>query len=133
MKLFKNKLGRDYYTFEELILLYNGFQRLLNNQMYFCDGLCNWITVVQYLNPFISEHTKNLLHAYLTKNKPSILVRYFSSYYDTGAYWWEVGVIKPRLEYIKKHMEKIKCEIERRSSILPLGPGIKLDDNGYYV
>ena len=145
--MFKNKLNRSDYSFGDLILLHNAFLTLLNNKDKFNHrfGLCYWITYT-----FGEESKSYLLDTYINTNLPlirrinlllyrliGIMIIYDGRYKVQikryQAYWWIEGALAPRVKYVEKHLKKINCEIERRSSILPLGPGVKLDDNGYYI
>lgn len=110
--MFKNKLT-DTYTYEELCILHNGFQKLLDNTLLFNNGLCLWITTIS-CKDHISECTANLLLGYINSNIPLSYhkIRFFLC---PDGYWWKAGEIEPRIKYIKKHMKKIDDAIRTLS------------------
>lgn len=154
--MFNNKLSnREEYPFENLVRIYNTFQLLLNNKHMFTHGLCSWVLFthglcswVQYVQKYESI-SLSLFDSYIKSNLPLIVhINIFLSKFGIriiiskgeyiitntySAFWWKAGEIEPRIKYIEKHMKRVKREIERRSAILPLGPGVRLNDDGYYI
>ena len=79
-------------TIKELLEL------LLENQHLFDSGLCIWAFELS-TECQISIQEENMLYMYIKNNRP-INLRYFKGYY------WPIGNIKPRIEWIKEHIKK---------------------------
>lgn len=72
-------------------------QVMLDNQQLFHIGLCKWVTWLK-LNGFIT----NAEDAYLD----SYIARHPTKRFRLGdAYYWEPTKIKPRIKWLKKHIE----------------------------
>lgn len=79
-------------------------QIMLDNQQYFQTGLCGWSNSIKLSST--EEYDK--LHSYIRNNKPSAFSSFerFTQELNLEPYWWKKGNIKPRINWIKKHIKK---------------------------
>ena len=80
-------------------------QLMLDNQNLFREGLCSWSGELYFIKNKISYKEYDLLYNYINKNAP---FSYKINIFNTSAYFWKKGDIKPRIEWLKKHINKIK-------------------------
>ena len=90
--------------------------RLLNNQIQFCYGLCNFI---KYFNHEGEIYPKDYFRVFTPKYRE--LIRY---YYDITAtdvmraqkardyYWWPSGEIQPRIDWLEECIILITTQIK---------------------
>ncbi len=84
-------------------------QIMLDNPQHFDYGLCRW-AVNLYCGELITSEEYWILRNYIKVNKPFI----FSSFdvlnqrISSNPYYWKVGKIEPRIEWLKKHINKNK-------------------------
>jgi hypothetical protein len=71
-------------------------QIMLDNQQLFEGGLCIWALNLR-INYIITFEEKEIILKYIIKNDVN------KRYKETG-YWWKSNNIKPRLKWIKKHI-----------------------------
>ena len=64
-------------------------------------GMCNTVLTLYREDVFDQMDSISTIH-YLYDNDP--LVRY------SGAYWWAPGEAEPRINWLNKHIEKLKSE-----------------------
>jgi hypothetical protein len=77
---------------------------MFDSQNLFQFGLCRWTTKL-YWQSKISYEERRILLDYIEKNAPlSFIIRDFCDYSD--GYYWKSGNIKPRLRWLKKHINK---------------------------
>ena len=76
---------------------------MLNKQDLFQSGLCSWASGL----PISYEEWRNL-KKYIKENRPSMFSSTDAFLHTFDCYYWKVGDIEPRLEWIKKHIEKQK-------------------------
>ena len=88
----------NYRTLDQLLEL------MLENQILFRSGLCHWAMRL-YEEHIISENELWWLEDYIEDNKPSFIFRWCY-----GGFYWKPGRIRPRIEWIKKHIKKIKSK-----------------------
>jgi hypothetical protein len=80
-------------------------QLMLDNQDLFKEGLCSWLGELYFIKNKISYKEYNLLYDYIYKNAP---FPYKINIFSARAYYWKKGDIKPRIKWLKKHINKIK-------------------------
>lgn len=84
---------------------------MLKNKQLFNAGLCCWV-VEMYRNKIITRDERILLLIYINNNKPKLKWynphRLFNNNYP--AYYWILGCIKPRIKWLKKHIELTKTK-----------------------
>ena len=81
-------------------------QLMLDNQEHFVSGLCSWAF-------YLCRHGKinnlelMLLDRYIKTNKPSKWSSFdaFSNSLKKSDWYWKYGNIKPRVEWINKHIK----------------------------
>lgn len=78
-------------------------QLMLDNQESFDKGLCHWVKYM-YIDGLISNKEFMLLSSYIDINPPFI----YKIYRRHRGYYWKPGNIKPRIDWIKKHIKKNK-------------------------
>lgn len=82
-------------------------QIMLDNPQHFETGLCRWANYL-YSGELITSEEYRVLRNYIKTNEPFI----FSSFdvlnqrISSSPYYWEVGKIEPRIEWLKKHINK---------------------------
>lgn len=83
-------------------------QVMLDNQQYFEDGLCSWVTDLYWESKFklITHNEVAKIKAYITENRPSKFSSISAFKNRHREYYWEVGNINPRIEWLKKHIKK---------------------------
>jgi hypothetical protein len=80
-------------------ILINVFNKMLENQKLYYDGLCNWVfhltnnNIINYYSYFI---TVRYIELYGSQN-----IRNIMNYYP---YYWEVGDISPRIDWLKEQI-----------------------------
>jgi len=72
---------------------------LLDNQQFFCTGLCSWIKSL-YSCGFINLGEYNLLIDYLEIHKPNL-----EQNKKKRLYWWPMCVLKYRVKWIEEHIK----------------------------
>lgn len=79
---------------------------VLENKHLFKTGLCNWIFMLQ-VHEIISPEERKHLKKYIKKNRPCLFSSWstFKERLDNSCYYWEIGVIKYRINWIKKHIK----------------------------
>lgn len=84
---------------------------MLDNKDLFKSGLCQW-TINLYLFDIITCDERIVLKNYIVSNRPPFYSN-FTMFYHTIRrsdpayhYYWKEGDIKPRIEWIKKHITK---------------------------
>jgi hypothetical protein len=82
-------------------------QLMLDNKYFFKEGLCYWKNEL-YLYDLITNKERVTLHDYIRNNKPSIFSSIEAFVSRNSGYYWECGDIKPRIKWLKKHINKIK-------------------------
>lgn len=82
-------------------------QVMLDNPQHFDSGLCYWIGNC-YLSGLINGKEHSILDIYIEKNKPSTFSSFerFKQELLIRSFWWKKGDIKPRIEWLKKHIKK---------------------------
>ena len=85
-------------------------QIMLDNPQHFDEGLCRWTNNL-YIENLINGNEYWTLIDYIKANRPSI----FSSFdvfkqkiIGQSYYYWGIGKIEPRIEWLKKHINKNK-------------------------
>ena len=78
-------------------------QLMLDNQQSFRTGLCHWVDYM-YMDALITNSEKRTLSSYICEHPPFI----HKIYRRHRGYYWKPGNIKPRIAWIKKHIEKNK-------------------------
>lgn len=73
-------------------------QVVLDNPEYFRSGLCNWIYDLK-IDGFITHQEQHILEYYISQF-PTDRFRTSGS-----MYYWESGLIKPRIEWLKEHIK----------------------------
>lgn len=79
-------------------------QVMLDNQDLFKDGLCLWAISLS-IGRKITITERELLSAYIKRNRPFRFSTLETSWNCIGAYWWNCGNIKPRIKWIEKHIK----------------------------
>jgi len=82
-------------------------QVLLDNQQYFNLGLCLWVDELVYKD-IISYRERYILHDYINKHRPSMFSSIEAWKNSNSNYYWNRNNIVPRLNWINKHIEKLK-------------------------
>jgi hypothetical protein len=79
---------------------------MLQNQEYFCFGLCGWTRDLYFYDKITCEE-KRIMESYIDNNKPSIFssLDSFRTQLKTG-YYWKSGDITPRIKWINKHIKR---------------------------
>ena len=76
-------------------------QLMLKHQELFNSGLCYWVRDL-FWDSKITEEERNILDMYIQKNRPKNLY-----WLIEDPYYWKLGNIKPRIKWIKKHIERL--------------------------
>jgi hypothetical protein len=82
-------------------------QLMLDNQNLFKEGLCSWNNEL-YWSCLITRREHDILRNYIRYNRPSIFSSIKAFVSRNSGYYWECGDIKPRIKWLKKHINKIK-------------------------
>lgn len=78
-------------------------QVMLDNKHLFKSGLCCWVDLL-WAYDLINYKEHVILSEYINENIPIIgKVRMF---FSRDSYYWESGNIKPRIKWLKKHINK---------------------------
>lgn len=101
----KTKTMKDY----DLNVVKSVFKRMLNDELLFDGGLCNWLSMIHLTTDLSSEH-RNIAYKYIQSNRPFWT-------YITGdySYWWKCNDITPMIKWLEKHITKIDKEIINRN------------------
>jgi hypothetical protein len=80
---------------------------MLEHQELFRSGLCHWNSLL-YNNDIITFSEKQNLSEYIRGNKASKYSSWsaFREQSKDFGFYWEIGYIKPRIKWIKKHIKK---------------------------
>lgn len=90
------------------------FSKMLKREEYFNSGLCFWVSRM-LLEEEISPRQRTLAHEYIKSNKPSNfwdMSRIFNQ--PQNVYYWKEGDIKPRIKWLRKHVDILRKELEYR-------------------
>ena len=79
---------------------------MLNNQELFNGGLCSWAWHI-YRDDKITLEEYRILEFYIRENRPSIFSSVDAFMHMTSLFYWEKCNIKPRIEWINKHIKKL--------------------------
>jgi hypothetical protein len=87
------------------------------NKDYTKTGLCLWIGWLHH-DGFITEDEYLYTKAYIMANRPKL------SFFDNilygsnsgGAYYWKKGAIRPRVAWIKKHINSLCKQIDNEKN-----------------
>jgi hypothetical protein len=82
-------------------------QLMLDNQNLFERGLCHWNDIL-YRKCLITKKERTKLYVYIQDNRPSMVSSIEAFISRDSEYYWKFGNIKPRIEWIKKHIKKNK-------------------------
>ena len=79
---------------------------LLENKHLFKTGLCSW-TINLLTNQIISVEEREHLDRYIKKNRPCLFSSWsaFKERLDNSCYYWGIGIIKYRVDWVKKHIK----------------------------
>jgi hypothetical protein len=77
---------------------------MLDNQQEFTHGLCSWSGNLRYEH-IISHSEFLLLKKYINENRPNKWSSLSAFVNSNSVFYWEKGDIKPRIEWIKKHIK----------------------------
>jgi len=81
-------------------------QVMLDNTRLFRDGLCNYVQLLQS-GLLLDLHEVKMLLVYIEYNRPSKWSS-FNAYRNCNIlFYWDMGDIKPRIKWIKKHIKKV--------------------------
>jgi len=80
---------------------------LLERKDLFSTGLCMWVTEMYYHDYFTLDE-KWKVHRYIDRHEPKKFV--------DEIYFWKRGSIKPRINWIKKHIQLLENEKVKRST-----------------
>jgi hypothetical protein len=73
---------------------------MLEHQKLFETGLCLWSDSL-FFSDKISFSEMHKLIKYIKDNKP------WTSFFRFSAYYWPIGQIEPRIEWINEHIKKL--------------------------
>jgi hypothetical protein len=76
-------------------------QLMLEHQELFKYGLCYWVRGLHW-DDHTTHKERNILDKYIKENRPKNL-----SWLIGDGYYWKSGNIKPRIKWIKKHIERL--------------------------
>lgn len=84
-------------------------QVMLNNPRYFENGLCGWKNNL-YIAKLINGKEYWALRDYIEVNRPFICSSFdvLNQRISSNPYYWKIGKIEPRIEWLKKHINKNK-------------------------
>ena len=91
-------------SIEELLIDMREHQEL------FRDGLCGW-AIGMYGHSKITLEEYMILKKYIKANRPGLFesVKSFIAYIQLEAYYWKIGEIAPRIEWLEKHIKLNKA------------------------
>lgn len=77
---------------------------MLDNQQDFSQGLCSWVSSLRYEQK-INHIEFVLLRNYIGNNRPNRFSSIGAYKNRSSSFYWKRGDIKPRIEWIKKHIK----------------------------
>lgn len=77
---------------------------MLNNQKEFRSGLCQWSKSLHYSDIITCEEAIELI-SFIEANRPSKYSSLSAYIYRNRGYYWEQGVIKHRVKWIKQQIK----------------------------
>lgn len=87
--------------------------KMLHREEYFSNGLCFWASYLAIENE-ITNKQKALVHEYIKSNKPNSFWSMDKIFNKPSVFYWKEGDIKPRIKWIKMHIDILKKELEYR-------------------
>lgn len=79
---------------------------MLENQDYFYNGLCIWARQM-FHSKLISAAELDILADYIKANRPSVFSSWDAFKHRNRKYYWEMGNIHPRIEWINQQYNKL--------------------------
>lgn len=98
---------------------------MLKHRDKFVNGLCRWINMLHFAN-IISIEERDILAKYIYYNRPKYniinVIIYKGLLNNPSKIWsmswyWKCGKIKPRIQWIKLHIKKLKKQNQNQHEI----------------
>ena len=80
---------------------------MLDNPQIFNFGLCHW-NLMLFGKGIITEDEYNITREYIRDNRPQMFQRNYSYKNRDNTYYWNADNIKPRIKWLKYHINKLK-------------------------
>lgn len=82
------------------------FEIMLSNKHLLDTGLCH-LAFMMRVNSHIDYSEELKVREYILKNRPSMFSSKAAFKSRKSCYYWEVGLIEPRVQWMNKHIKKL--------------------------
>jgi hypothetical protein len=97
-------------TRAELLIVRRVLKVMLSRQGLFTQGLCAWVYEV-YAHKDITYEDRKIMEKYIGLNRPSKWSSFSAWVHEDSDFYWKCGKIKPRVKWVKCHIELINITL----------------------